>query len=1324
MPIFKKLFLIVLFVSSLSATWFENVIRIIKQPDGESFQCFVTGDQYLRRLHDENNFTILLDIEDGYYYYAESVFSEKLVPSDYKVGSINPELIGIEAGLSLSHESYLERKEFYGHESGTRPERDAPSTGEIAQINVFIRFADDPDFPQPRSYYDAVFQTDLDEPSLKHYFLDISHDSLLVNTFHYPGSFTGSNSAYVDDFNRGHYQPYSTANLEGYNGDNERAQREHSLLSNALNSISTNISPLINVDANNDGLVDAVSFVIYGSPGDWADLLWPHRWSLYGEDVIINGSQVYDYLFMLSESWYFNVGVLCHEFGHVLGAPDYYHYDGGGAPTPVGGWDVMASNGNPPQFPSAFTRWKYFNWGEITEITQSGTYTLNSLHEQTNNAFKIASPNSDTEYFVFEYRKQEGMYDENAPGNSSGLVAYRINPNAGNGNAQGPPDEVYVYRPGGTLVNNGNFDQAPFSADYGRTEFNDNTDPSCYLYNEGNSADGGINIYNITGSGETISFSVSFGVPELSTDPISLNYEINPGESQSQVLAVSNSGDEETVLNYEISIGGAIPFENPLGGPDEGDYFWTTLSEEEPGSDHDWIDLSEIGLLLPLYHNDQFSQQIIELPFEFTFFEESYNFVEVNANGWIGWTSANETVWLNDELPSSTLPRPAIFGFFDDLNPQNDNGNSNSAGEVYYHVNNERAVIWFDGVVRWNTTDWGEYDFQIVLYSDGAFAINYQAMNGTLNSGTVGFQNSDGTQGTQIVANEEFIGSNMTVLVEATENNVPWALLTSEENELAGTLNGQESSNFNIQVLANDLEPGNYGASVNITSSEASSISVPIDLTVLGGVVAPELPVLDISGVASGIISLPANVDTIFSNLASRYTHIEAPNGDVIQFLIQDDFSEHQVLHVRKVLEFYLLNIPESEWGANKSSIAASIASNNAILFLLNDEDEYENPYLQAIFEAGINGQDLLSIEVHPEGTPEYISSSRRDATYEEVLHYVHGYGIQLAMPWMQSEIIESMNVAIENGYYSPLNDLPSEDYDEEYFAMGLECYLGLWAHDPSGDGFSGNNEYSFNSRENMEIGDPLLFNLIKGFFGEFLLYTPVLPDNYNGTFTIALDPEEIYTLKSQYLVDLTLSGENNSNLIGNDLDNHLTGNAGFNYFEGQKGDDLIRGNSGTDRAIYIGDRDEYIVLTPDETGDSSYQIIDLVPGRNGVDNLYDVEEIEFDGNVYTLNELLELDDINHLPVNFSLSKPYPNPFNPVTSLRFEIPSLSLVNISIYDLSGHLIKILTEKKYDQGRYELDWNAQNNYGKVVPTGIYFIKFTSKAFTQTRKILFLK
>ena len=129
------------FFSTLSATWFDDIPREIVLPDGISFVCYVTGDQYLRRLHDENNYTILLNKNDGFYYYAEKNILNELVPSIYKVGSIDPREIGIEAGLSLGYDEYISKKNFYDYNnSGYRPNRDAPSSGEITQINVFIRF--------------------------------------------------------------------------------------------------------------------------------------------------------------------------------------------------------------------------------------------------------------------------------------------------------------------------------------------------------------------------------------------------------------------------------------------------------------------------------------------------------------------------------------------------------------------------------------------------------------------------------------------------------------------------------------------------------------------------------------------------------------------------------------------------------------------------------------------------------------------------------------------------------------------------------------------------------------------------------------------------------------------------------------------------------------------------------------------------------------------------------------------------------------------------------------------------------------------------------
>ena len=68
------------------------------------------------------------------------------------------------------------------------------------------------------------------------------------------------------------------------------------------------------------------------------------------------------------------------------------------------------------------------------------------------------------------------MYDVNAPGNDSGIIIYRVNNlYSGAGNASGPPDELYVYRIGGTTTSNGSFGGAVFSEEVGQIEFNDTT---------------------------------------------------------------------------------------------------------------------------------------------------------------------------------------------------------------------------------------------------------------------------------------------------------------------------------------------------------------------------------------------------------------------------------------------------------------------------------------------------------------------------------------------------------------------------------------------------------------------------------------------------------------------------------------------------------------------------------------------------------------------------------------------------------------------------------------------------------------------------------
>ena len=1324
MKYFRLLLFVSTLVSFLFGTWFHSIPRTIPLPDGSMLDCFITGDQYGRRLHDENDFTIVMNPEDGYFYYAIAVDGE-LVPSELMAGAAEPAMYGLTPGAAISPDVYHRNQLFYSGQNSGRPDRDAPTSGVINQINVFIKFSDDPEFPHPRSYYDAFFQTDGDESSLKNYYYETSYNTLTVNTHHYPGSFGDINTTYVDSQPRGYYEPYSEANPIGYQNDAERGLREHTLLANALNAIAPSVSPDIDIDGDDNGYVDAVSFVVYGTPGDWADLLWPHRWSLYSQDVEINGSIAGDYLFMLSESWYFNVGVLCHEFFHVLGAPDLYHYDGGGAPSAVGAWDLMESNTDPPQYSSAFMKWKYGDWVEITEINASGTYTLNPLQEQENVLYKIASPNSETEYFVVEYRKKEGLYEVNTPGNRSGLLVYRINTEAGNGNASGPPDEIYLYRPGGTLTSNGNFNNAPYSSDYNHTSINDDTNPACFLYNEGSGGEGGLNLYNVTESGTSISFTVALGIPTIDVNPDEFSFVLDAGNFGTQILEIINASEDGVPLSYEVSVSQALPFENSQGGPDGGNYYWTS-SDVEDGLDYYWIDISGMGTQLTFPHNDQFATADIELPFDFSFFGETYDYVKVNANGWIGWGTANSTVWNNTEIPSINAPRPAIFSFWDDLNPMNNNANATAGGDIYFHTNPDRAVIWYHNVVRWlpggNTDYWGLFDFQIVLFADGSFGVNYSEMDGITNSATIGFQNGSGTEGTEVAYDYNFASNEFSWLAATVGNSVPWIVLSANTGALNGNLNAGESDDINVQVLTTGLNPGQYEASINITSFETDPVFVPVYLTVTGENASPTLPYIDITVSENGIVPLPDNVDSLFLAVASWYTHVTASNGDLIPILIQDDFTEKQVLHARGVLQSYLTDLPESDWGSDKSAVSNALGASNAILFLLNDEDEYENPDLWALMDAGVNGQDLLATEVFPEGSSEYMQSTHRDATYEEVLHFIHGYGIQLAEPALQDAIITAMDIAIENQIYSPLWDLPEEDYDEEYLAMGLECYFGIWAHNPNGNGYSGDHEYGFITRADMAQGDPDLFAIISGFFGETWKYTAVLPPDYNSQFSMSLDESQEYTFRSQYLNNLSATGDSDISILGNQYPNMLHGNNGNNSITGFAENDTIFGHGGIDRAIFQGNWEEYFIQPIDDS--TGIQVIDVMLHRDGIDNLYDFEEFEFNGQVYTLNDLLDADEELNLPNKFALHTPYPNPFNPVINIFYDIAENEQLMIKIVDINGRVVYVLHDGPAAKGRYHMQWDAKDMFGHGMSTGVYFVHLASESYRKTIKILYLK
>tara|TARA_Y100001934_G_scaffold25474_1_gene28185 strand:- start:11014 stop:14415 length:3402 start_codon:yes stop_codon:yes gene_type:complete len=567
--------------SLIFSAYLRDVPQKIKQPDGSVVECFSSGDEFYNWVHDENGYTIVRSQVDGYCYYA----NEDLTPSIYRVGDVNPELVGIRKWIKLPKTDYLAIRDEYIENDIKR----TPTVGTVNNLNVFIRFADESEFGGTFTYYDTPFNLE-QGPSMRHYFQEVSYNMLDAPTTHFPLPDGENVISYQDEYPRSYYEPYNAqTNPDGYTGD--RTFREHTLLRKAIEFIEDEVPLDLNIDGDNDGRVDNVTFLVYGSPGAWADLLWPHRWSLYSQYVTIHGKQVWDYNFNMETGGYFTVGTLAHEFNHSLSAPDLYHYNETGAPVACGGWDVMDASGSMPGYMGAFMKAKYGGWIQDTNndgqrnhydiplLDSPGIYELNPLHDSTNYAYRLKSPYTDNQYFIVEYRYKQGLYETTTPGNDNGLLVYRIN-TCCSGNAQGPPDEVYIYRPNGDADTNGNLGQAIFSEDVGRTKINDQTNPSAFLYlgNLGNGdycddsdgCNGGLYITDIGSPGETITFKYL---------NVFLNAELNDLSNDSDGDGILNPGENAT-LNFTIENTSIDGFAYALTANLEPNEYFEILSDE------------------------------------------------------------------------------------------------------------------------------------------------------------------------------------------------------------------------------------------------------------------------------------------------------------------------------------------------------------------------------------------------------------------------------------------------------------------------------------------------------------------------------------------------------------------------------------------------------------------------------------------------------------------------------------------------------------------------------------------------------------------------
>jgi M6 family metalloprotease-like protein len=502
------------------------VPQTLVQPDGDTIHVFASGDEFYNWVHDKDNYTILRDPVSQYFVYA-AVERGKLVPTSYIVGRIDPAVAGLIEGVNvfpeMSPQRSLAKKAYASLMSPTAV------TGARNNLIVFIRFKDEPEFTEYANEFNLDFNY-LPGSSLKSYYREVSGGRLDITSIIVQASGSGI-SSYQDDQPRSYYLKYDAiTNPNGYGSD--RASREDNLLRKALTAVLPQIPSTVDLDGDGDGRVDNVCFIVSGSPPGWSELLWPHMSYLSASPAfLINGKTVYTYNLQLEK--YLSPGTVCHEMGHSLGMPDLYHYSNGSS-SPCGEWDIMSSGFDVHM--SNYMKYAYMKWiPTLRVITTSGTYWLNASTAATNTIYKIASPRGAREWFFVEYRRKSGQYEAFLPG--SGLLVYRINEKVA-GNAYGPPDEIYVYRPNGTLTSSGNTGNAFFSSDVKRTAINDVTNPSSFL---SDGLAGGLSISNI---GSAVGDSIRFDVTILSAADVQVKNDYAASKTTFTWTDIAKTGTE------------------------------------------------------------------------------------------------------------------------------------------------------------------------------------------------------------------------------------------------------------------------------------------------------------------------------------------------------------------------------------------------------------------------------------------------------------------------------------------------------------------------------------------------------------------------------------------------------------------------------------------------------------------------------------------------------------------------------------------------------------------------------------------------------------
>lgn len=397
-----------------------------KQSDGTIVTVIMKGDEKVRWAESLDGYSLLYNSK-GDFEYAIRDSRGDMIPSgilakdeENRSAADRLFLSSIEKNITYSSDQVSIMKQIWQMQFDEKSSKAFPTTGNRKLVCILIGFRDRA-FTKTKSDFNNLFNqigynAGGATGSVKDYYLENSWGqfNLTVDVF---GPYTASQN-----------MSYYGAN-DSYGND----VRPRELVLEAINLADPEAN-YANYDNDGDGTVDGV-YIIYAGYGEeaggGANCIWAHAWNITPvtrDQKTISKYSCSAELTGNSGTTITGIGVICHEFGHVLGAPDYYdtNYGTGGQFEGTGNWDMMASgswnnSGRTPAHHNAFTKIYIYNWATATTLTSAQDVTVTNAAE--NKSFYRINTATSGEYFLIENREKH-KFDAYIPG--SGLLIYRV----------------------------------------------------------------------------------------------------------------------------------------------------------------------------------------------------------------------------------------------------------------------------------------------------------------------------------------------------------------------------------------------------------------------------------------------------------------------------------------------------------------------------------------------------------------------------------------------------------------------------------------------------------------------------------------------------------------------------------------------------------------------------------------------------------------------------------------------------------------------------------------------------------------------------------